>query len=46
MNESTSVCVFCKINPDNGRQRGIGGENINNGDEVKGHLFLMKYKAL
>ncbi len=29
-----------------GEKRGIGGENKNEGGEVKGHLFLMKYKAL
>ncbi len=40
MNRSTSDYVFWKINPGSGRQRGIGG------DEVKGHLLLMKYKAL
>lgn len=43
MNKSTSDYVFCKINPGNGRQRGIGGEKKNEGDEVKGNLFLMKY---
>ncbi len=44
MNGSTSDYVFWKMNPGSGRQRGIGGENQN--DEVKGNLFLMKYKAL
>jgi len=34
------------MNPDSGRQRGIGGEKKNEGDEVKGHWFLMKCKAL
>ncbi len=42
MNRSTADYV----NPGNGRQRGIGGEKKNEGDEVKGHLLLMKYKAL
>ncbi len=46
MNKSTSDYVFWKMNPGGLRQRGIGGENKNEGDEVKGHLFLMKYKAL
>ncbi len=46
MNKSTSDYEFWKINPGSGRQRGIGGENKNEGDEVKCHLFLMKYKAL
>ncbi len=46
MNKRTSYYVFWKMNPGSGRQRGIGGENKNDGDEVKGHLFLMKYKAL
>ncbi len=45
MNGSTSDYVFWKINPDNGRQRGIWWENKNEGDEVKGNLFLIKYKA-
>ncbi len=34
------------MNPGSGRQRRIGGEKKNEGDEVKGHLLLMKYKAL
>ncbi len=46
MNRSTSDYVFWEMNPDSGRRRGIGGENKNEGDEVKGHLLLMKYKAL
>ncbi len=46
MNRSTGDYVFWKINPGNGIQRGIGGEKKNEGDEVKGHLLLMKYKAL
>ncbi len=46
MNRSTSGYVFWKINPDSGRQKGRGGEKKNEGDEVKGHLLLMKYKAL
>ncbi len=46
MNNSTSDYVSWKINSGSGKQRGIGGENNNEGDEVKGHLFLMKYKAL
>ncbi len=46
MNKITSDYVFWKMNPANGRQRGIGGEKITVGDEVKGNLFLMKYKAL
>ncbi len=46
MNKSTSDYVFWKMNPGNGRQRGNGEENKNEGDAVKGHLFLMKYKAL
>jgi len=33
------------MNPDSGRQRGIGGEKKNEGNEVKVHLF-MKCKAL
>ncbi len=37
MNKSTSDYVFWKMNPGCGRQRGIGGENNNDGDEVKGH---------
>ncbi len=36
--------MFWKINPGNGIQR--GGEKKNEGDEVKGHLLLIKYKAL
>jgi len=43
MNRSTSDCVFWKTDPGSGRQRGIGGEMTNEGDEVKGHLFLMKH---
>ncbi len=39
------IMDFGQINPGNGRQRGIGGENKNEGDEVKGQLFL-KYKAV
>ncbi len=46
MNKSTSDYVFWKMNPGSGRRRGIGGEKKNEGDEVKGHLFLMKFKAL
>ncbi len=46
MHWSTSDYVFSKINPDSGRQRGIGGEKTNEGNEVKGLLLLMKYKAL
>ncbi len=46
MNRSTSGYVFWKMDPGNGIQRGIGGENKNEGDEVKGYLLLMKYKAL
>ncbi len=46
MNKSTGDYVFWKMNPGSGRQRGIGGGNKNEGDEVRGHLFLMKYKAL
>ncbi len=34
MNRSTSDCVFWKMNPGSGRQRGIGGENNNEGGEV------------
>ncbi len=45
MNRSTNYYVFWKVNPGNGIQRGIE-ENKNEGDEVKGHLLLMKYKAL
>ncbi len=37
MNRSTADYVFWKINPGNG---------IWYGDEVKGNLLLMKYKAL
>lgn len=40
------VIVFLEINPNSGIQRGRGGEKNNDGDEIKGHLFLMKYKAL
>ncbi len=46
MNKSTSDYVFWKMNPGSERQRGIRGENKNEGDKVKGHLLLMKYKAL
>ncbi len=46
MNRSAADYVFWKMNPGNGIQRGIGGEKKNEGDEFKGHLFLMKYKAL
>ncbi len=46
MNKSSGDCVFWKINPGSGRQRGIGGEKKNEGVEVKGHLLLMKYEAL
>ncbi len=46
MNKSTSDYVFWEINPGSGIQRGIGGEKINEGDAVKAHLLLMKYKAL
>ncbi len=45
MNKNTCGYVFWKINPGNWRQRGIGWENKNEGDEFKGHLFLIKYKA-
>ncbi len=45
MNRSTNYYVLLKINPGNGIQRGIG-EKKNEGGEVKGHLLLMKYKAL
>ncbi len=45
MNRSTSDYVFWKMNPGSVRQRGIGGKT-NEGDEVMGHLLLMKYKAL
>ncbi len=41
MNRSTSDYVFWKMNPGSGRQRGIGGEKKNEGDEVKGHWFLI-----
>ncbi len=46
MNRSTSDYVFWKMNPDSERQRGIGGEKVNEGDEVKGHLLRMTFKAL
>ncbi len=48
MNKSTADYVFWEMNPGSGRQRGMGGGGggVNEGDEVKGHLFLMKYKAL
>ncbi len=46
MNRSTSGYVFWKMYPGSEMQRGIGGEKKNEGDEVKGHLLLMKYKAL
>jgi len=46
MHRSTSDYVFWKINPNSGRQGGIWGEKENEGNEVKGHLLLMKYKAL
>ncbi len=39
------MIVFWKTKPGSGRQRGIGGKT-NEGDEVMGHLLLMKYKAL
>ncbi len=35
MNRSTSDCVFWKMNPDSGRQRGIGGEKVNEGMRSK-----------
>ncbi len=40
--------MFWKINPGSGIQRGIGGENTNEGDkgDPGDPLFLMKYKAL
>ncbi len=41
MHKSTSEYVFWKINPSNGTQRGIGGENRNEGDS-----FLMKNKDM
>ncbi len=44
--QSTSGFVFGEMNPGNGIQRGIGGGKKDEGDEVKGHLLLMKYKAL
>ncbi len=40
------VIVFWKRNPGSERQRGIGGENKSKGDDINGHLFLMKSKAL
>ncbi len=42
------ICTGAQVimNPDSGRQRGIGGEKKNEGNEVKSHLLLMKYKAL
>ncbi len=43
MNKSTSDYVFWKINTGRGRQR---RGNKNEGDAVKVHLFLMKYKTL
>ncbi len=46
MHKSTSDYVFWKMNHASRRQRRIEGEKKNEGDEVKGHLFLMKYKAL
>ncbi len=46
MNRSTGDYVFCEMNPGRRRQREIGGEEKNEGDEVKGRLLLMKYKAL
>lgn len=46
MHKSTSDYVFLEINPNSGIQRGRGGEKKNDGDEIKGHLLLMKYKAL
>ncbi len=30
------------MNPGSGRQREMGEEKTNEGDEVKGHLLLMK----
>ncbi len=46
VHKSTSNYVFWEMNPGCGRQRGGGEEKKNEGDEVKCHLFLMKYKAL
>ncbi len=46
MNKSTSDYVFWKMNHASRRQRGIEGENKNEGDDLNVHLFLMKYKAL
>ncbi len=36
MNTSTGDYEFWKMNPGSERQRGIGGEKKNEGDEVKG----------
>ncbi len=46
VHKSTSNYVFWEMNPGCGRQRGGREEKKNEGDEVKCHLFLMKYKAL
>ncbi len=35
MHRSTGGYVFWKMNPDSRRQRGVGGGNTNEGDEVK-----------
>ncbi len=45
MNKSTSDYVFWKMNPGSGRLK-KRKEKKNEGDDVKGYLFLMKYKAL
>ncbi len=42
MNKSTGYYVFWKIKP--GRERKERGEKKNEENEVKGNLFLMKYK--
>ncbi len=39
LNKCTSDYGFWNMNPGNMRQRRIGSENKNEGDEVKGHLF-------
>ncbi len=46
MNKSTRDYVFWKMNHASRRQREIEGEKKKEGGDVKGHLFLMRYKAL
>ncbi len=46
MNRSTSDCVFWKMNPGSGRQRGIWGEKKNEGGEVICYWWNKKHYSV